>query len=225
MSTLSGSTITPEPAASLAPQPATLPAGSGVRASDAERRATIERLKQASVEGRITLDELGQRITLVHAARTRDELAQLTIDLPDDPAAPATRPLAPRAVSRPPVLSTVAVMGSSERTGAWRVAESSHVISVMGSCKLDLRQAALTAPVTTVQAWIVMGSLDVIVPPGMVVEMDAVAVMGSKSVKVAVAPPPAGAPVLRISGVVLMGSVTVKDKLSVAERLGEALRG
>ncbi len=54
----------------------------GVRASDAERDVTIERLSRAFGQGRLSMEELDERVTAAQAATTRDELADLTSDLP-----------------------------------------------------------------------------------------------------------------------------------------------
>jgi hypothetical protein len=53
-----------------------------VRASNAEREATVERLQRAVGEGRITLAEFEERAQAAYAASTRGELDALTADLP-----------------------------------------------------------------------------------------------------------------------------------------------
>ena len=54
----------------------------GQRAADSDRDATAEALREAFAEGRITQEELEQRLDQVHAARTYGELAPITADLP-----------------------------------------------------------------------------------------------------------------------------------------------
>ena len=54
------------------------PDSPAVRASDQEREAAAERLRVATAEGRLTLDELAERLEGALAARTRDELEPLT---------------------------------------------------------------------------------------------------------------------------------------------------
>jgi Domain of unknown function (DUF1707) len=56
-------------------------------ASDREREATILRLRAAHLEGRIDTDELEERVGRAHAARTRDELHAVAVDVPDRPGA------------------------------------------------------------------------------------------------------------------------------------------
>lgn len=71
----------------------------GMRASDAERDATIERLSAATGDGRLTLEEFSQRMEQASTARTRAELDTLVADLPADaggaPGAVAARAAGP----------------------------------------------------------------------------------------------------------------------------------
>lgn len=55
---------------------------SGIRCSDAEREQARHHLAEAAGEGRLTVDEVEERLTRVAAARYRDELAETTADLP-----------------------------------------------------------------------------------------------------------------------------------------------
>ncbi|MGI8622502.1 MAG: DUF1707 SHOCT-like domain-containing protein [Solirubrobacteraceae bacterium] len=52
------------------------------RASDAERERAVEVLRAANAEGRLEVAELEQRLDLVLAARTREELEATAADLP-----------------------------------------------------------------------------------------------------------------------------------------------
>jgi hypothetical protein len=62
---------------------------SDLRASDADREATAERLRTASVEGRIDSEELEQRLSSVYRAVTVAELDRIVLDvLPPPPPAP-----------------------------------------------------------------------------------------------------------------------------------------
>jgi len=54
----------------------------GIRASDAEREQTAERLRTACLEGRLEADELDERLAAAFRARTRGELSALVGDLP-----------------------------------------------------------------------------------------------------------------------------------------------
>ena len=183
-----------------------------VRASDAERRRLADLLKQACVEGRLTLDEFGERMDRAIKARTRAELDELTLDLPVSAASLSLSTTSTASLTRPAVSRTLALLSSADRTGVWRIGERSRVIAVMGACKLDLRRAAISAPVTTINVHIVMGNLNVIVPEGVEVDLDATTIMGSRTLKLKGPPPAPGAPVIVIQGLVLMGDLTVRDR-------------
>jgi hypothetical protein len=55
---------------------------SSLRASDADRDAIAERLRQAAVEGRLEPHELEERLDTALRARTYGELDRLVVDLP-----------------------------------------------------------------------------------------------------------------------------------------------
>ena len=59
----------------------------GLRVSDAEREAVVVRLQRAAGEGRLTVEELGDRVGLAYAAQTEAELTTVTADLPASTAA------------------------------------------------------------------------------------------------------------------------------------------
>jgi uncharacterized protein DUF1707 len=61
------------------------------RASHADREQVVGALQAAFVQGRLTVDELHERVGQALAARTYAELAALTTDLPADPT-PAVQP-------------------------------------------------------------------------------------------------------------------------------------
>src|SRR5712692_2566497 len=183
-----------------------------IRASDTERRRVIATLQAACVEGRLNLDEYGQRVENALAARTRAQLEALLVDLPAETGTGEELGLAsPSRASRAGrVSSTLAVLGSAQRSGFWRLAEDSRVIAVLGSCKIDLRSARVSAAVTTLEVASVLGSIDVIVPAGVEVELEVHAVLGSRDLRMGPAPP-AGAPLIRITGMALLGSLNVRD--------------
>lgn len=59
-----------------------------MRASDAEREAAAAEIREHFAQGRLSPDELADRLGRVYAARTADELAVLRADLPALPADP-----------------------------------------------------------------------------------------------------------------------------------------
>lgn len=67
------------------PAPAAPTAQSAMRASNTDRDRTVDVLKAAYAEGRLSRDEYGQRFDAVYKARTYGQLAQLVADLPAGP--------------------------------------------------------------------------------------------------------------------------------------------
>jgi hypothetical protein len=62
-----------------------------LRASDAEREAAIRRLRDAAVDGRLTFEELADRVEAASRAVTRTDLEAVTDDLPGELPAPPPR--------------------------------------------------------------------------------------------------------------------------------------
>lgn len=91
----------------------------GYRLSDAEREQAIEALGVHLSNGRLDLDEYGERTALVTAAKTRAELAPVFDDLPDP--TPAVLVAAPPAVSVGMTLAAVPQRPLSERMAAMAV--------------------------------------------------------------------------------------------------------
>ena len=82
--------------------------GGHLRASDADREQVIETLKDAFVQGRLTMDELGMRTAQALVSRTYAELTAITADIPARPIEvpppmpariPARRPINKKAVA------------------------------------------------------------------------------------------------------------------------------
>jgi Domain of unknown function (DUF1707) len=117
------------------------PAG-GIRASDAERDATVERLSRAAGDGRLTLEEFSQRMEQATSAKTRAELDRLTADLPAEPAAAVAR----AGPASAPASWHVWPVGGLRVSGPWRMARHVIVASIVGGTWLDLTQAQLGRP-------------------------------------------------------------------------------
>jgi hypothetical protein len=178
-----------------------------LRVSDAEREAAVGRLRVAGGEGRLTLEELAERVELADAARTRGDLDILTADLPDTGRrfTPATaEPQKDRGW-------IVAVMGGAERKGRWRPARRTNVVTVMGGAELDMREAELADEVV-ITAITVMGGIGITVPEGVSVELGGFALMGGNGGPRDKVPPLPDAPVVRVRAFSLMGGTDVKTK-------------
>jgi hypothetical protein len=121
-----------------------LPAGAGaglpvpaleLRASHGDRDEAVEILREAAGDGRLTAEELDERLEAALTARTIRDLAVLTADLP-----------APRAeVSvQPKDLVTINQrFGDAERTGRWVVPRRMAIKLTAGNAKLDFTNAVI----------------------------------------------------------------------------------
>jgi len=159
--------------------PATV-AGESLRASHADRDQVVELLRVAAGDGRLSPEELDDRLERALTARTYAELAALTADLPATPGAVVAAP-GPGAMSATPKeLVRIDVRGSSvRRDGHWVVPKALDVTARGGSVTLDFTEAVITQPLLRITADVRGGSLRLITRPGMVVEADDIALHGS----------------------------------------------
>ncbi|HEX5191503.1 MAG TPA: DUF1707 domain-containing protein [Solirubrobacteraceae bacterium] len=205
------------------------PAVGQLRASDADRERVADQLRQASGEGRLTVDELDERLNRCYAAKTVAELAQLTADVIPGQATTAAAAPAGTVSIRPGPGGTgtiVSIMGGNDRAGRWRVASRLNVLNVMGGSDLDLTQAELSDSETTITVFSLMGGSDLRVPDGVEVHVTKFALMGGHDVKLSDAPVPPGAPVIKVRLFSIMGGGELRQgrKLSKAERRLEQAR-
>jgi Domain of unknown function (DUF1707) len=88
---------------------------SELRASDADRERAAERLRAAAAEGRLSSEELEERLERAFAARTEGELGPLVSDLPE--AAGRVRSSARRPDFGPFLLVSALLLGIWALTG------------------------------------------------------------------------------------------------------------
>ena len=180
-----------------------------LRASDADRERAAETLRRAGGAGQLDVDELGDRLDAVYAARTRGELERLLDDL-----APAGGDQGARVAVRPGEEGTrwvVSVMGGSDRNGRWRVGRRCTVVNVMGGSDLDLNDAELAAEVVELRIFSLMGGSDVWVPEGVNVEVSEFAFMGGNDLRVDdTRAADRDGPLLRLRLVSVMGGRTMR---------------
>lgn len=81
-----------------------------LRASDGDRERAIDDLRAHAADGRLTVEELEERVQRALAARTLAELVELTRDLPDRGSATPPGPPRRRRSGRPEVRAFLAVM-------------------------------------------------------------------------------------------------------------------
>jgi len=107
----------------------------GILASDADRDAAAEALAEAVAAGRLSLASHSDRLDALFAARTRDEVAAVTADLPS---LPVRRGGLYRAMD---AHRCVIIGGSARRTGRFPIGRFCTVTAAFGRLDLDLRAA------------------------------------------------------------------------------------
>jgi hypothetical protein len=183
--------------------PATV-AGQELRASHADRDQVVELLQVAAGDGRISAEELDDRLERALTARTYAELAALTTDLPATPGSVVVPPGAGAVSATPKDLIRIHVRGSgASREGRWVVPKEMDIKAIGGAVTLDFTEAVITQPLLRITAEVRGGGLTLITRPGIVVEADDISMHGG-GVKLP-EPPGPGVPVqLRIE---IAGSV------------------
>ncbi len=192
-----------------------------MRISDAERDQAASVLSEALAQGRLTAEEHAVRLDQIYAAKTRADIVPVVSDLPGaaaalaTPGGPAAGPEAAtrrsRRARRRTAVRLVSVFSAISRKGAWEVPPELRSVTVFADAQLDLRQARLSGSEVSIGAIAVFGSTTITVPPEMHVVDEGLAVFGGREI-----PPDSeesarpGAPVLRITGVSLLGLLTVR---------------
>ena len=177
-----------------------------LRVSYEDRDRVAEQLRVAAGDGRLSAEELDERLEAALTARTYAELARVTRDLPSAAGTVLGAP-APKDVVRIDCQSS-----SVERTGPWLVPRRMEVRVKSGVVTLDFTEAVITQPLLPIDAEVGSGALTLITKPGIVVDMDEVTVRsGALEVK---APWGQDASVLRIevSGKVGSGVITARPR-------------
>lgn len=202
--------------------------------SDVDRERVIDLLCEHFAEDRLSLEEFERRVDQVNASRTLDDLQAALAGLAGggavlpgpspDPGASALQrrrpPMPVEGVPGGPVVVDpslvkernwiVAVWSGPERKGPWTPARTTVVTAIQGGASLDFREARLGPGVTEVNAFAFMGGIEIIVPPGLQVESNGVAIMAGweTSTEITGVTDP-GKPILRISGLSVWGGVEV----------------
>ena len=198
-----------------------------LRASDADRERAADTLRRAAGVGRLTVEELDERLSAAYAARTRAELERLVADVVvagEEPDTPAHRMPVRRGEGGSRWL--VAIMSGCDRRGRWRLAERATSLNVMGGSDLDLNDAELAADHVELTVFSLMGGADIYVPDGLNVEVSDFALMGGNTVHIGDPRPDPGGPVLRLRLISIMGGTDVKRgrRKSRAERRADRER-
>lgn len=149
-----------------------------LRASHADRDHIVELLRVAAGDGRLSPEELDERLDLALTARTYAELAALVTDLPvAGTAVSPARAAFPAAAPQPKELIRLhCSSGRAARDGRWVVPNRMDLKVSSGHITLDFTQAEITQPTLHIDAEVRSGYITLITKPGIVVDADDVTV-------------------------------------------------
>jgi Domain of unknown function (DUF1707) len=136
-----------------------------LRAAHEDRDRVVEVLRVAAGDGRLTSEELDERVGAALTARTYGELAALLSDLPD--AAASAGDTRPKDVVRIECHS-----GSTQRDGRWIVPRRIEVRVKSGNVTLDFTEAVISSPSLQIDVDIRSGNLKLLTKPGILVNTD-----------------------------------------------------
>jgi hypothetical protein len=193
-----------------------------------EERADLASTRQHAVDALcehfandvLSVEEFERRVGRVHKAESIRELRELLSDLPKGglpvardeltpEAGPSQFPIPPSRIKEKGFM--LAALGGVDRSGKWIPARQNFSIALMGGISLDFREALLGPGVTEVWIFTVMGGAEIIVPPGLTVESDGMAILGSfEHREEAIFSTDPDAPILRLRGLAVMGGVDVQ---------------
>ena len=147
-------------------------ARSELRASHEDRDRVVELLRVSAGDGRLTAEELDERLEQAMTARTYGELARLVADLPA--AGTAVNP-----ATAPQVKDVVRIdtrSGHVKRVDQWVVPQRREVKVTSGSVLLDFTQAVITQPTLKLDVDVRSGHVKLLTRPGIAVDADDVAI-------------------------------------------------
>jgi len=185
-----------------------------MRVSDADREQAADVLREAAGQGRLSMDELDERLELAYAAKTYADLAAVTHDLPQagtalSPAGAA--PVPDRIGGTPRNKYSIAILSGARRMGSWVLPQRYVAVAVMGGVELDLREARFSEPEVTLHAYTLMGGIQITVPEDVDVDVSGIAFMGGFDHNASGTGVP-GAPRVKVVGFAMMGGVEVRRK-------------
>jgi hypothetical protein len=195
-----------------------------MRISDAERDNAASILRDAAGDGRLDLEELDERLSAVYAAKTYGDLEPITRDLPSASSSPAVSavPSRNRIGGVPGSSLGIGILGGFERKGTWVVPETFNAVAFWGGGELDLREAQFAKPQVTINAWAIMGGIEILVPEDAEVHVNGIGIMGGFDHKASGAGAP-GSPRVIISGLAFWGGVGTSRRARKSDK--RKLRG
>ena len=146
------------------------------RAAHEDRDQVVDALSLAAGDGRLTPEELDQRVGAALTARTYGELAALVSDLP---AAQDTATGPPGAPEPKDLVRIECQHSGARRDGQWLVPRRMQVRVTSGTVKLDFTQAILSWPSLQIDVEVHGGNVILVTRPGILVDTDDLQIRGS----------------------------------------------
>ena len=201
------------------------PSPANIRIGDRERDAVTAVLQKAAADGRLSMEELEDRLEAAIKAKTYADLdplvADLSAELPSQSLSSGWRQPQgppPPGYSRDDPLRLDGGTGSEKRRGVWTVPPFMMINQGLGTVKLNFLQANPAAQLIDIQVTGGAGSIVLVLPEGWAVDADRVSKgWGSKSVRVGREPAP-GRPLLVLYGSLGMGSLKVRPPNRLEQR-------
>jgi hypothetical protein len=160
-----------------------------LRVSHEDRDQVAEALRVAAGDGRLTSDELDERLEKALTARTYDDLAPLLADLPPAQAAlaPLSGPIAAvmaGGVAPPPAKELIRIdttSGQIKKDGRWAVPARMEVRTRSGQITLDFTEATVTQPELHLDLDVRSGQVLLLTRPGIAVDFDDVSLRSGQT--------------------------------------------
>ena len=199
--------------------------------TDAQRDAVTQALSAHFANDRMSIEALDARMAMVYEATSLAELDRALEGLevaPRAELAPAPVGLTVSEELVPPRSVCMAFMGGFETKGSWVLPRQLWVFTAMGGASIDLREARFGAGVSEIHIGCALGGVELIVPPGVRLEVLGSGILGgfdAGSRDKSTTDP--SAPVIRVSGVAILGGVDIQVKgpsKKMLQRFEEALR-
>jgi hypothetical protein len=183
---------------------------------DLEKEQMVQRLCAHYAQDHLSTGELESRFEAVYKAPDRAALQTVLEGLPA--VGPLVAPPPPlysvdpaSAGTQDPPKRYMAMFSTVAKDGFWRPARRIEARAILGGVRFDLRDAEIPFDGIDLEVEVFMGEATVILPPGIGAEVDCTAMMSEVSDKSQAGS--YGAPVVRVHGGAVMGTIKVITKL------------
>lgn len=169
---------------------------------------------------RVSLEDFELRASLVAKAAARAEILAQVADLPplpaedkperDRKAAPASGWKVASGAARMSDVN-IAIFSGSDYKGVWQVPRNLNSLCIFGGSNIDLRRAVVPPEGVTIRCLCLFGGVDIVVPPGMRLQVRGIGVFGGFDRTSNEVDDPY-APTVVVEGLALFGGVSVRVK-------------